>query len=244
MMWWRNEMTPKMSLVSLREQLKKGQGDQGGWRCCMCSSRVPGKDHTQEGQPRDGTHTLPCSLMAGLGCKSLPQSRVHPVSSSAYLENHSSRSQSCMRDELGRVMASSATIKGLSTHPLVALAALLHLQTGPMVLQGWCISVFSITISAGSGQREENGQLAWRKFSVSLAKPRRKKVPWSIPCPGIEGRAALAVPLHCTGPIPAVTTLHLCAPASGHFLPTLFSPPAGNKYALLFWLILCAHSYY
>lgn len=31
--------------------------------------------------PAVGTQTLPCSLMAGLGCKSLPQIRVHPVSS-------------------------------------------------------------------------------------------------------------------------------------------------------------------
>lgn len=164
-----------------------------------------------------------------------------------------------MRDKLGRVANEThypdqsslgrgkpATAKGLSTHPRMALAtgstaAAADWSHGP---SGMIISIFSITSSAGSGQREENGQLAWRKFSASLANPKRKKVPWSIPCSGIEGRAALAVPLHCTSPIPAVTTLYLCAPTSGHFLPTLFSPPAGNKYALLFWLILCAHSYY
>lgn len=206
-----------------------------------------------------GTQALPCSLKAGLGCKSLPQSRVHSVSSWAYLENPSSRNQGCVRDELGRVTTmkhypelprereachSQGTVYPPSGGTSHSQAALLQLQTGPVVPQGWRISGFTITISAGSGQREENGQLAWRKFSASLAKPRRKKEPWSIPCPGIEGRAALAVPLHCTSPIPAVTPLYLCALTSGHFLPTLFSPPAGNKYALLFWLILCAHSYY
>lgn len=85
-------------------------------------------------------------------------------------------------------------------------------RLAPWSLRDNSISLFSITSSAGSSRGEEGSQRAYGEFSASLAAPRSKEVPWTVPCPGVAGRAASAVPLHCTSPIPAVITLHLGAP--------------------------------
>lgn len=153
-----------------------------------------------------------------------------------------------MRDELGRVMAMkhypdqsslgrgkpSATAKGQPAHPLVALPTARQHRLAPWSLKdGASLSLVSQALQAQvRGKKMTN--LLEESFKPALLTPGEKKVSWSIPSAGIEGRAALAVPLHCTSPIPAATTLYLCAPTPGHFLPTLFSPSAGNKYVLLF----------
>lgn len=73
------------------------------------------------------------------------------------------------------------------------------------------ISFFSITNSAGSGQRKEG--IAYREFPASPASPRRSVS--SAPCPGVVGRTALAVQVRCTSPSLQPSSFTLVHPHQG-----------------------------
>lgn len=186
MLWWRNEITQKMSLVSLGEQLKKEQGSQGCWRCgmsateCLEKPRGTAQRHgvvSEQKCQQWGLRLCPAHWWLGWGVESAtsqsPPSLFMSILRKSFIQKSglyegrvgkSHGNETLSRSELPRERETFCHSKGTACPPSGGTTHSQAAQTGPLVPQGWCISVFSVTSSAGSGQREENGQLAWRKF--------------------------------------------------------------------------------
>lgn len=167
-----------------------------------------------------GTQTLPCSLVAELGCKSLPQSppslfvsilRKSFIQKSGLYEGRVGKShgnETLSRPELlGR--GKPATAKGQPTHPLVALpTARQHCcgcRLAPWSLEdGASLSSVSQALQA-QVRRKKMANLLEESFKPALLTPGEKRCPGAFSALGL--RAGLLWQCHCTAQVPSLQLL-------------------------------------
>lgn len=227
----RNGMTQKNSLVSLGEQPNNRQGGQGGWRHWM----QPGKDHTQEGQSSDmglslsrgasGGGTASALLSDGQAGVWVSATNQSPPNLFMNIENPPSRSQGCMRGEVGSNTAAHHTAQirapwgegnlpseqrdchppcGGTSHKVRQHCWSCRLV--PWSFRDDSTSVFiSITSFAGSGQGEEGSHVLTESFQPALLPPGAKRCPGAFPALGLW--AGLPQQCHHIAQVPSLQSL-------------------------------------